>query len=330
MGYDTSFSALGSTIQTSEIDDGAVTDQKLSAAFNQIIASMEIEIIEIQAASTIAPFTFDTMITDTFYDSNGYANSVTLASTTATYDSSGKKYKWRNVNTTNDTNLITPDAPGGTTGKEGVKIHCNANCSLYQVTVDGQCAATKCYLWDASKGEIANTTTLNGSTFTFSPTQNLTSGTNYYIVVDKAGAGYNEARQTGTYPQNKTNVNWIGGLYNTTQDNTTTFSNIETITTNITNTDPKIIDITLGTITGTVIATELVVNYVDTEGDSSATYKLKNATENQASLAVNTQNNLSGFTSNPTGMEINLNPKSASPTDGYPSVKSYCLKIWKS
>lgn len=92
----------------------------------------------------------------------------------------------------------------------------------------------------------------------------------------------------------------------------------------------KKIDISLGTITGTVTATQLVCNCPDRESGDSVNYKIKNATQSDTSLALDTKNLIVNLTTVPTGIEINLIPKSASPTNGYPSCKSFCLKLWKS
>lgn len=91
-----------------------------------------------------------------------------------------------------------------------------------------------------------------------------------------------------------------------------------------------LVDITLPTITGTVTHTELLCNCPDRETGDNVTYKLKNATQSDTSLALNTKNAVTNLTSVPTGIEINLIPKNTDPTLGTPSVKSYCLKLWKS
>ena len=92
----------------------------------------------------------------------------------------------------------------------------------------------------------------------------------------------------------------------------------------------KIIDVSLGTIPGTVTATQLLVNCPNRESGDDVTYKLKNVTQNDDNLALNTMNSLVNLTTNPTGIEIELVPRSLFPTSGVPSCKTYCLKIWKS
>jgi hypothetical protein len=90
----------------------------------------------------------------------------------------------------------------------------------------------------------------------------------------------------------------------------------------------KKVVITLPTITGTVTASELVCNCPERETGDSVTYNIKNATQSDLSLALNTKNTLANLTTNPTKIEMNLIPAS-SPTDYTPSLKTYCLKIWK-
>ena len=91
---------------------------------------------------------------------------------------------------------------------------------------------------------------------------------------------------------------------------------------------PKIITIDLPTITGGVLNTQLIVNGTIETG-ASIKYKLYDDTENTEELDLNTKNQYS-LTNNPEKMEIILNPKETEPTIGNPSIKSYCLKIWKS
>lgn len=107
--------------------------------------------------------------------------------------------------------------------------------------------------------------------------------------------------------------------------------NIESVTTGDGATEStKIIDISLGTITGTVTHTELVINDIDRETGDDITYKLKNATQSDSNLTVNTKNAVVNLTTVPTGIEINLVPKSGTPTTGKPSIRTFCLKLWKS
>lgn len=92
--------------------------------------------------------------------------------------------------------------------------------------------------------------------------------------------------------------------------------------------NPKIITIDLPTITGGVLDTQLIVNGTIETG-ASIKYKLYDDTENTEELDLNTKNKYS-LTNNPEKMEIILNPKETDPTNGNPSIKTYCLKIWKS
>ena len=89
----------------------------------------------------------------------------------------------------------------------------------------------------------------------------------------------------------------------------------------------KTIEIDLTTISGTVTATELVVNG-SLETGSTITYKLNNDTTDDTEETINTKNNYN-LTGVPTKLKILLNPKATSPTDGSPNVTTYCLKLWK-
>jgi len=106
-----------------------------------------------------------------------------------------------------------------------------------------------------------------------------------------------------------------GVIYNTTNYSETASTPIRTV------------EIDLPTITGTVTHTELVINGTIETG-ASITYKLNNGTTDDTEETANTKNayNLTGV---PTKLKILLNPKETEPTNGNPSIKSYCLKLWK-
>jgi hypothetical protein len=91
--------------------------------------------------------------------------------------------------------------------------------------------------------------------------------------------------------------------------------------------ETETVEIDLPTITGTVTHTELIANYT-TETGASITYKINNGTTDDTEEEINTKNvyNLTGA---PTKLKILLNPKDTEPSAKLPSIKSYCLKLWK-
>ncbi|MCK9430225.1 MAG: hypothetical protein M0R17_09500 [Candidatus Omnitrophica bacterium] len=117
------------------------------------------------------------------------------------------------------------------TSETGLKFVANYNVSLIRVTTSNTTIATKAYLWNSAKGELASAS-ISGNNATFNY-YNLTEGTTYYIVVDGEESTYTRAEKCSgvTYPYNLTNINIIGGLTNGATDFLTCLESIQSITT---------------------------------------------------------------------------------------------------
>jgi len=85
-------------------------------------------------------------------------------------------------------------------------------------------------------------------------------------------------------------------------------------------------DIPSGTFSSTVdtLYSQVVINSWE-EGDSIKV-KLTNATEDSGWLDINSVESFTAFTSEPTKYLIQLNPKSSSPTSGYPSILGSAIR----
>jgi len=82
-------------------------------------------------------------------------------------------------------------------------------------------------------------------------------------------------------------------------------------------------DVPTGTFSATIdnlFGTTLVKDW---ETGANVQIKVVNATEDSGWLEINTHSGFTAFTSEPTGLLINLVPKSVSPTAGYPSINGY-------
>lgn len=322
-----------SAVDNKTIDVDGTSKLRIRPAYdtdiNTNIALCEIGIIELQANASITPIDHDTLITDTFSDSDGYKNTVSTGTTTATYDAGAKKYKRVGASGGTDSHTWqTMNSTGTETQKEGFRISAVQNCNIVSFTKHASCTATKGYLEDASH-TVLTSATFSGDVCTFPTPYAITTGTTYFLTLDNNGSNFTN-RYTGgtTYPSAKTYISWTGGLYHGAIDPSDAFDILNATFSIGTNTT-QIVVITLPTISGTVTHTELVCNCPDRETGDAVTYKLKNATQSDDTLALNTKNALTNLTTNPTGIEIQLVPKSGSPTTGKPSAKSYALKLWK-
>jgi hypothetical protein len=121
----------------------------------------------------------------------------------------------------------------------------------------------------------------------------------------------------------KLSVNEVNALYRNGDGRAYSTENYPTEESIIT----KNVVIDLPTISGTVTNTELVING-QIETGASVTYVLNNGTDDDTTENLN-EKNVYNLTGNPTKMTIKLNPKETSPTEGNPSIKTYCLKLWK-
>jgi hypothetical protein len=316
------------------------------------VAESQIDIIELQANATLTGLTHDSMISDTMNDATGYKNTVQTGTTTAAFSTnkyiaagsselkdsvtdgtqriayghdaankySGATFVAGSNFTLNKIDLEMKYMTGAPTGNSVLKIY----------AVDGSIHPTGAALATSTNTLAHNTLTADYAWYSFNfAGLALTVGTTYMaILVSDSATG------VGAYPNYQAKNSVTGAMMAYSADGSswsyTADRALNIKTYGALASADGIVDISLGTISGTVTHTELVCNCPDRETGDSVTYKLKNATQEDDALALNTKNALSNLTSNPTGIEIKLTPKTGSPTAGYPSMKSYCLKIWKS
>lgn len=96
---------------------------------------------------------------------------------------------------------------------------------------------------------------------------------------------------------------------------------------------PQIVEIDLPTISGTVTDVMLVCNCPERESGDDVYFNLIDASAGEDSdIALDTKFSLvnaDGTDLSGGKIQIELAAKSTNPTTGYPSVRSYCLKLWK-
>lgn len=173
------------------------------------ISENSLSILEIQAADTITAETSIYLVRDILSDTTGYLNTIDLGTTTAFFNSN----KYLNFETPADENM--PETPNGNlsgTAKSGMKFTMTANKSLYSITKEAGCNATKGYLLNGTTKAVIATATFSGNVAIFSPSQSLVSGTSYYISVDSEGGNYTSRWIANAYPDAATSLNWVGGM----------------------------------------------------------------------------------------------------------------------
>lgn len=120
--------------------------------------------------------------------------------------------------------IITDSRPGwtfstfATTVSQGETITTAVALNLISVEKDASCTATTCYIrtWtDYTGGTLLATATFVGNTATFNLL--ITAG-NYCVYQNSGWASYNSRYFNTSYPQNRTNLNYIyAGGGNTSQ-----------------------------------------------------------------------------------------------------------------
>lgn len=333
---------ISSGVQVDNVTIGLDSSSKVSirsgyeqSAIITPIAENNIDIVELQAAATESGVTHDSSVSDTFNDTTGYKNTVQTATTSATFDAT--KYK-ATTTVSQDQTTITDIIGTLDATNKGVATSFTAsqNYTLKSIQINGTITGNptvEVQVWGGASDhpttkllvvQSKNGLSTGWSTFTHATGVALTKSTKYWVAIVPTSADGSNKIVVNSAPS--------GGESASTSDGASfTYANEYQLGYQISGTlaANPVIDISLGTITGTVTHTELVINSVDRETGDSITYKLKNATQSDTALAVNTKNTVVNLTTVPTGIEINLNPKSTSPTAGYPSIKSYCLKLFK-
>lgn len=297
------------------------------------IAETSIDIIELQANATITPIDHDTIISDTFSDASGLRDTVNTTNTTAEFNTNKYGTPVSYGSNTTTANLFTGGVDrNGDINFCGIKITTGANkIKLISITQD----TTNGTMVRARVGINANGTTplaeasYVGATATFVTPVILNASTVYYLLHDNNGAAESMDWAATSYPIEVTGITVNKGILSAAEQNEAYGLLKFTYAVGI-GVGTGIVEVNLPTIAGTVLATELVINDPNRETGDSVIYTIKNATESDTALAVNTKNNIINLTTVPTKIQINLIPKVSSPTLGTPSCKTYCLKLWKS
>lgn len=320
----------------------------------QEISDNDIEIIELQANASLTPIDHDSTITDTFSDSTGYLNSVNTGNTTATFDTN--KYK-NNTETTNSFGGTGQGRTWGNGASQNYKsssfipnrtsvITSISNCELKK---DGNPNITLTFgiysddgsgkpdtLLETATETIDSSTDLTTSytakTFNFSTGVSVTSGTKYHFVgwiTSGSGDSLNNiVVNTGTNIGEDIYISSDG----TTWDIQSSDEGMQMIVT-FDSTETQIVEIDLSAISGTITHTQLICNTPNREEGDNVTYDLIGADSSKdTSLSLDTKHeliNVGGLQVSEGKIKINLVPKVTNPTVGVPSVKTYCLKVWK-
>lgn len=289
------------------------------------IGEIDIELIELQANTGVTPFDHDSLVSDTFSDSNGYLNSVDTGNTTATHQTnkfvgtttftgSGTKFKdTENATGTYTVSPITMEITVGDTDGFISSIEAWANTNVQLRITDSENNEILNYI--VPTGSSNNDTAISASQYkTY-----MKAGETYTLHFGENGAGF--ARLGGQ--------SYSGALFSYTNQTILCRENsgITFQTTTETYTENNLVIVNIPSTTGTIIATELIINSPDLGEGETITYNLTDGTNRDEDLSTLVYNQIENLTSNPTKAEISLN-KSVGSSVGSPSVKSYSLKVW--
>jgi len=188
------------------VDYSFLVDAQLEIALNVLVNS-------VAASSTLNDW--DDVFVDIFSDADGADNTLDTGNTTAGFDTGNTQY----VNSTytagpqTDAHGLTLASPASTTKYCGFRIHTAKACTLTKITRTSTCTGTTAYLLDSSKSILATTTSLAGDEFTFTD-YDLAADTTYYVAVgiDESSSYNRTYHATPSYPYNKVNINYTGGL----------------------------------------------------------------------------------------------------------------------
>ena len=279
----------------------------LGVSYGSEQAEQEIEIIELQANATLTPIDHDSSFSETFSDANGYLNSVDTVNTTSTFVGGSIGY----VGRLTIAHTQTPYASGDGHSKQGFFITPSTDCVLLGFNKHASCNATTGYLYDTiGPSQIYKTTGFTN----FSTPQSLTGGTQYIICMDSDGLDFNRFHFHDSTPETTGIITWDDGC--STLGSSLLGYNILSVI--LAGTGTVVLD--LPTITGTVTATQLLING---ESSNGTTYELEDVgTNTDSGLSLNTKNDILTLTTNPTKLTLTC------PAGDY--VKSVVLKLWKS
>ena len=309
------------------IDDQTIKVNKEGQLYVNIpdnvdVLNNQIDIIEIQAAENVSPSDHDSLMSDTFDDEEGYKDTVNTDETNAIFDDG----EYVSNLFVSDVTVNTPDDDcTGARFTGGVKIKALKNTYLKSVTKESGCTATKLYLKNTSYDLIA-TADFVGDVATFATPQAIIKDTSYIINADNDDNPYTLVRKiSGTFPDIQENIEFTTGDY-AESNNASSFNFISVVTGELTK---NIVVIDLPEITGTVVAVQLVLNTPCREDGDLVDYDILDVAENEdVGILEEVYTDVVNLTSNPVKLKINLTPAEGGEED-YPSVKSYCFKVWK-
>ena len=285
---------------TEVIDSGRMINDNINMELEHAC-----EIIEIQAdaALTLTPMTHDGLVSETFSDTDGYNNLVNTGNTKATFDTN--KYMCSTLAETDDTAtertastyaLVKTIAvyPAVIGSKHTNEIKTN------QTGHSADCKIKFIYE-DDDFDEVEQSSYLSS----------------FFTVTYTCPEAIKKVKSVEVYIKNQ------GSSFRTDED-TDKFYTIS---------GTRIIEIDLPTITGTITATQLVANCPDRETGDAVTYKLiDSASAEDDALELDTENtlvNCDGTKITGGKIQIQLIPKATSPTEGYPSCKTFALKLYR-
>lgn len=309
----------GEVLTSTDLNDTFSNVITADGISNEVIEH-EIEIIELQASAAKTPFDHDTMVSDTFSDSNGYNNYVNTGNTTALF--STNKYVRR---LTESNGLVVG---GGIQSSFDIDMTSKKDgyISQVKVKVDSTIVGTpSIIITNSSAVEIYNqpfsipagpvNTTY---TFNLDPadyTQFLTAETFNLKITNTSNDTYR-------------NTNTFDGLFFAYTTQVVPAADTDMITFTKTGTDDDIVEINLPTISGTVLSTQLITRTTST-ATSNLNYELEDSSANiDTDLVLDTKNDLVNLVSNPTILRLRLDNTDYTELD--PQVNTWCLKLWKS
>jgi len=269
----------------------------------QNTAENNIEIIELQANASVTPISHDTLISETFSDADGYNNLVNTGNTNSIFDTNKYKYYCgysdsaeKTRNTTSYLLVKTFDSfPNSYFTK-----HTN------ELKTDNSDHQSICKVeW----------------TYTDDSTE--------YVEQQTNSTGFISKEYTNPFPAKLVK---IVKVY--LKSSSAVIAREKNDEASGVAPDGTIIEIDLPAITGTITATQLVCNCPERETGDAVKYKLiDTASAEDDALEIDTENalvNCDGTKITGGKIQIQLIPKETSPTSGYPSCRSFALKLWKS
>lgn len=298
---------ISDTVIPSKVDASA-TDQQyvtvtsenkltLGSDYFDDYGEHEIEIIELQANAGVTPLDHDTTVSDTFSDADGLNDTVDTGSTTSVFDTN--KYKrGDSIEGLHDTTDYYVNVAGAQPTTSWTDI--NKYIEKLVVTLDdnygsgsGTWTARITYS-DETYADVSQATPNDPTAYEKANPNPEKLVTSIVCTLTKPSAG-------GSYQLDLIAYEFV---------------------------DSTDVVINLPTITGTVTAVELIVNQPETEDGSSLTFDITDGSNSVSDQEINSKILLDSFTSNPTVLTMHLN-KGTAGTQYVPSVKTYCLKLWK-